>query len=243
LIWIKLRPARSPKVHAHDASIAAKGTGVASCSVLLSTTERCDMTANKPIAKEDLARRTERLRRIGITDIPDTLPKLKLRGKEVRISRSSHPKHYYEVEVKDVQHLKQLVGNPDRSLETNGKRNELPFKMHAHEVPDGKFDDMSKLSRAEQVAVERAAKNVVFGHSQALGLDAQRSTALHDWIMKYAKRIPVFAASDLDVADGTTVVFSDAAVFNFNVVTVHGSGSIRFENSAKVIATEMRAVP
>lgn len=201
------------------------------------------MTANKPIPKEDLARRTERLRRIGITEIPDTLPKLKLRGKEVRITRSSHAKHYYEVEVKDVQHLKQLVGNPDRSLETNDKRHDLPFPMHAYEVPDGKFDDMSKLSRAEQVAVERAAKNIVYGHSQALGLDDQRAMSLHAWIMKYGKHIPVFAASDLEVADGTTVVFSDAAVFNFNIVTVHGSGSIRFENSAKVIATEMRAVP
>jgi hypothetical protein len=195
------------------------------------------------LGKEELAKRGERLRRIGITPIPAALPKMKLHGKEVHVSRSSHGKHYYDVEVKDFDQLKHLVGNPDRSLETNGKREHVPFPMQEYELPDGKFDDLSKLSHLEQLAVERAAKNIVYGHKHALGFTDVKLAALQDFVMKFGGRIPVFAAPDLEVMDGTTVVFSDAAVFNFHTVTVHGSGSIRFENSAKLVADEVRAIP
>lgn len=201
------------------------------------------MPPRDTLTKEERAKRRERLSRIGIREIDTSAPKLKLKGKEVRITRKEHGKHYYDVEVKSLEHLKALVGNPDRALETNEKGKHLPHPMDAAELPDGPFDDHTKLSPAQQRAIFKAAKNVVYGHSRALGLTDKQHSALWEWIREHIPVVPVFEYPDLDVPDGTTVVFSDAAVLNFNVVTVHGSGSIKLEKSAKVNVEEMRVVP
>ncbi len=186
----------------------------------------------------------ERLAEIGITEIPSTVPKLRLKGKEVRIRRREYQKHYYDVKVTTFDHLKLLVGNPDRSLETNDGRELVPYLMDAREVPDGKLDDFRKLSVFEQVAVHKAAKNIVYGHSRALAFSEYQLANLTEWILKQLGHpLPVFQCPDLDVANGTIVTFSDAAVLNFGIVTVHGSGSIKLESAAKIFANDMRVVP
>jgi hypothetical protein len=200
-------------------------------------------TEPRPVSQEVLGARVERLRKIGLPEIGRDLGKLTLRGKEVRISRRSHPKHYFDVKVENLHQLKHLVGNVDRSLETNGMREHLPFPMHAHEVPDGRLTDFAKLSPIEQRSVVKAAKNIVYGHSQALGLDDARLTALQEWVLENGRVIPVFAGTDLEVMDGTTAVLNDAAVMYFHTITVHGSGSIKLENAIKIFTDEMRVVP
>ncbi len=197
----------------------------------------------KPISADERAKRIERLRSIGIIEIPSTVPKLKLHGREIRIGRSEHQKNYYDVTVKSLDHLKLLVGNADRSLETNDKRNFVPYPMDACEVPDGALDDFTKLSRLEQAAVLKAAKNIVYGHSRALAFSESQFKNLTDWILKHGGTIPVLQSTELEVPDGTTVTFTDAGVLRFDVVTVHGSGSIRFEKPMKVIVDDMRVVP
>lgn len=196
-----------------------------------------------PISAGELEKRKERLRSIGIKEIPSTVPKLKLKGKEVRIQRSEYAKHYYDVKVKNLDHLKQLVGNPDRSLESNGKRNFVPFPMDACEVPDVQLNDFTKHSQIEQIAIHKAAKNLVYGHSNALRLQESQVDFLANWIMKHGGHLPVFQSPDLEVMDGTTVIFTGAAVLHFHSVTVHGSGSIKFEDSVKMITDEMHVVP
>jgi len=191
---------------------------------------------------EERKKRSLRLEKIGIREIPSTLPKLKFEGREVKIGRAEYSKHYYDVEVKNLEHLKFLIGNPDRSLETHKKSKYVPYPMHAHEVPEG-WSDFSKLSPVEQVAVQRAAKNIVYGHSSALGLQESQYNSVLAWILKHGGTIPVFQAPDLEVMSGTTVTFSDAAVLSFNVVTVHGTGSIKLNNIAKVYVAEMHVVP
>ena len=200
-------------------------------------------TKPPPVSKEVLGARVERLRKIGLPEIDPHFERLTLRGKDVRISRKTHPKHYVEVKVEDLHQLKHLVGNVDRSLETNGMREHLPYPMHGWEVPDGRLTDFDKLSPTEQRAVVKAAKNIVYGHSQALGLDDARLTAVQQWVLEQSRVIPVFVGTDLEVMDGTTVTLTDAAVMHFHTITVHGSGSIRLENAVKVFTDEMRVVP
>lgn len=201
------------------------------------------MQNHTPFTEEDRALRAQRLQRIGLREISSTLPHLKLEGKSVQIRRANYQKHYYDIKVSDVDHLKSLVGNPDRSLELIGMQDYKPHPMHPTQVPDGNVEDFSKLSRIQQVSVHKAAKNIIYGHSQALTLSETQFANVAGWILKYTATIPVFYAPSFEVMNGTTVTLLDAAVLHFQTVTVHGTGSIRFENSTKVYVDNMVVTP
>jgi len=196
------------------------------------------------VRPEELKRWSERLHRIGIPDVPSALPTIKIQ-KTARISRAAREfeKHYQLIKVADLAHLKELVGVPDHLLETNGKRGFVPYPMDVRAIPKKRSEDFSQLSPLEQRSVARAAKNMVYGHSQALGLSTTQYTAISQWILKYGGQVPWFLAPGLEVMDGQTVTLEDAAGYSFNWILVHGSGSIHITNAAKVVTLKMSVMP
>jgi hypothetical protein len=201
------------------------------------------MKSPRTDAPGDKAARAERLLKIGLPAIPSDLPNVTLRGKQVRITRETHAKNYFDVKVTSVDHLKHLVGNIDRSLETNDLRNFMPHPMDQSEVPDAGLENITKLSSIEQNAVHKAARNIIYGHSHALKLSRSQFAGVSNWILKWGRLIPVFWCNELTVPSGTMVVFGDAAVLYFNLITVHGTGSIVLENPTKVFSTDIQVVP
>ena len=179
----------------------------------------------------------------GIQRIPTELPKISVH-RTVTISRRNrdYQRHYYDIKVKGFDNLKKLVGVPDRLLETNGGADKVLFPMDSREVPDIIPDRVENLSRREFFAVQKAAQNMVFGHSHSLKLNSKQHAALLAWIEKHGSIVPVFQAPDLEVLNGQIVRFEDAAIVRFHTVTVHGSGSIDVGPTTRFIADEIRTV-
>jgi hypothetical protein len=144
-------------------------------------------------------------------ELPTPMPD----GANLSPTDSAWSKYFIRVTVKDLEHLKQLVGVPS-SLAAKG------------DYPEGPEDGEDIYSKA---------RNAILGDWSGKLKSEPDASKIEKLILSSVKDIPVFLGTDLVVEDGKTVELGDASTYYFDNITVHGSGQINLKNHVKLVVS------
>lgn len=160
-----------------------------------------------------------------------------LTGKEITITPddSQWSSFYFRVKPKDIAHLKLLAGVPSETAAHPLYK--APLKEVAHfNLPSKDRCETAALSEAEERALYDMAHNILFGSFDHDLLAKTPFSPVVEFMLHKADGMTVFAAQDLVINDGQTVVFDKTATLYFNRVTVYGTGQIVISAQVKIIA-------
>ncbi len=153
-------------------------------------------------------------------------------------------RHTRTVKPKSLDHLKELVGVPNRAFRDRKARSGVRLQqvdMHAvTKLP--RSVSFAKLSGEHSDAAVAVAHNLLYGPTDATLLARPGYTAISKAALAAASKLTVFLAPDLVVAAGQTVSFSAYGVLYFNNVLVYGNGTIRLGANTKLHAYQVRHV-
>lgn len=124
-------------------------------------------------------------------------------------------KYFTKVKVKDIEHLKQLVGVPSA----------LAAKGNHPAGHEGGEDIHSK------------ARNAILGDWSGKLKASPDAAKVEELILSNAQEIPVFLGQDLVVEDGRTIELGDAPTYFFDNITIHGSGQINVKGHVKLVVS------
>lgn len=166
-----------------------------------------------------------------------------------------------------LDHLKELVGIPNRALETaeriaplaqspRGRRGRgaqedpcceppvsrlAPRPVELRHLPSRKVN-FKRLRAEQRVAVHNQAFNLVYGFADPELVERDPLAKIRDYVMAQANALPVLTLSDLIVCDGETVEFSGFSSIWASNVIVEGSGQIKLGNNTKLHAYAVKRV-
>lgn len=186
---------------------------------------------------EERLRRLQKLANIGLPERAADLPRVEVtQDMVIKHGAPELKDHFFQVQPKTLDQLKEMVGVPNRVHEASGSQADRRFDVRESDLPKKESFEFSELNHYQQTAVMQTAHNLLYGYADPELVTKPPYVGVVGWMMSRAETLPVFAAEDLIVQDGQTVSFPDNAILTFNNVIVYGSGSIKLGANVKIFA-------